>query len=262
MKDKYSIMSIIMKTIPDLQENSADKLKEFALAMEKYKNQFFYIYTGVVVSVLIVFLQLMTLLHLFQAPIYTNPLMLILAFFTAYIITDFVNGLVHMYMDNNTNYTSLVGPFVCAFHLHHYKPTYTRRHPIKVYFCESGSKFWLLIYLFALTAIQKSTSLPYAFDVGLVSFGILSSVAELSHYWCHNATKKNKVIRSLQKYRLLLSKQHHVVHHRYDNMQYAFLNGMTDPLLNLISKYCYDGYKNNADKHIAAYVKTYGAFGS
>ena len=251
-------MWVIMKTIPVLQENSADKFKEFTLAMDKYKNQFFYIHTRLVVSVLIVSLQFLTLLHLFQSDINTNPFILILALIAAYIITDFVNGLVHMYMDNNTNYTSFVGPFVSAFHLHHSKPTYTKRHPIKVYFFESGSKFWLLIYLFALMAAQKYLPLYYAFDVGLVSFGILSSVAEVSHYWCHNATKKNKMIRRLQKYRLLLPKQHHVVHHRLDNTQYAFLNGMTDPLLNLISKYCYDGYKHNADEHTAAYVKFHG----
>jgi hypothetical protein len=177
-----------------------------------------------------------------------------IAFIGAYIVTDFVNGLVHMYMDNNTNYTSWVGPFVSAFHLHHSKPIYAKRHPIKVYFYESGTKFWLLAYLLVLAIFQKKLCLYYGLEFGLVCFGILSSVAEVSHYWCHNATRKNKIIRILQKYRILLSKQHHAAHHMSDNTHYAFLNGITDPLLNVISKHCYDGYKNHSDKHTAAYI--------
>lgn len=242
-----------MKNKHAQQENLATKLEEFALAMEKYKSHAFYTYSCLVISVMIVLLQVTTLLHLFQNYTGTNPLILMLTIIVTYIVTDFVNGLVHMYMDNNTNYTSLVGPFVSAFHLHHSKPIYAKRHPIKVYFYESGTKFWLLIYLLILVGVQNKLSVNFALDVGFVCFGILSSVAEVSHYWCHNATKKNKIVRVLQKYRILLSKQHHAAHHISDNTHYAFLNGVTDPLLNLISKYCYDGYKNHADKHTAAY---------
>ena len=71
-------------------------------------------------------------------------------------------------------------------------------------------------------------------NLGLVSFGILSSVAELSHYWCDSA-KTNAFISFLQKYRILLSLKHHRHHHIQDNRNYAFLNGASDPLLNIIA---------------------------
>ena len=47
--------------------------------------------------------------------------------------------------------------------------------------------------------------------------------------------------------------EHHKHHHLSDNINYAFLNGITDPILNKIALYLYNGYKNNADLHVLAY---------
>ena len=162
---------------------------------------------------------------------------------------------VHMYMDNNTSYKSPVGPYIAAFHLHHAKYFYTKRHPLRVYFDESGTKFWLLLYLFVLTGMQFTICLGASLNTGLVAFGIFSSLAELSHYWCHNATEKNRLIVWLQNHYILLSETHHKAHHCSDNIQYAFLNGFTDPLINRIAQSCYKGYKNHADKHTRAYMQ-------
>ena len=160
-----------------------------------------------------------------------------------------------MYMDNNTGYNTLVGPFISSFHLHHSKLKYRQRHPLQIYFYESGGKFWLLVYLLVLTACQQLFAFSYGLNVCLTLIGILSSIAELSHFWCHNATEENTTVIRLQKLHLLLSKQHHMHHHRKDNTHYAFLNGISDPLLNILAKRFYGGYKNNADKHAAAYMK-------
>jgi hypothetical protein len=43
----------------------------------------------------------------------------VLVFALAYLLTDLLNGLIHLYMDNNDNYRSVIGPFVAAFHVHH-----------------------------------------------------------------------------------------------------------------------------------------------
>ena len=59
----------------------------------------------------------------------------------------------------------------------------------------------------------------------------------------------------LQSKRILLYKPYHLQHHRDDNIQYAFLNGMTDSLLNIIARYCFKGYKNHADLHVSLYIK-------
>jgi sterol desaturase/sphingolipid hydroxylase (fatty acid hydroxylase superfamily) len=84
-----------------------------------------------------------------------------------------------------------------------------------------------------------------------VYVGILSSVAEVSHYLCHTSNSQLTLIFS--KYGLLLSKKHHARHHLEDNVNYAFLNGWSDQLLNLIAKQFYPGYKNTTDRHYANY---------
>ena len=53
---------------------------------------------------------------------------------------------------------------------------------------------------------------------------------------------------------ILLSKRHHAVHHLRDNISYAFLNGVSDPLINAIAARFSRGYKQHTDLHYAAYL--------
>ena len=223
--------------------------------MQRYNRSKIYTYLERLNSILVLSLQALTLLNLLSQYDGTPFVFLLGAFILAYILTDFINGLVHMYMDNNTHYTSIIGPFISAFHLHHSRLRYQYRSALKVYIYESGTKFWLLAYLIMLIIMQQVVLIASPLNLCLVSIGILSSLAEVSHYWCHNSTPKNKLIHKLQKYRILLSKKHHAAHHREDNTHYAFLNGITDPLLNKISRCYYAGYKNHADQHTLAYIK-------
>lgn len=174
-----------------------------------------------------------------------------LLFIVAYLITDFVNGLVHMFMDNNNDYTSIVGPLIAIFHMHHKHPRYTDRHPALIYIFETGSKNWLVLYMCILVYAQSTSVLAPSVNLTLVMVGILSSFAEVSHYLCHNST--GTTVRWLQRRGILLHPAHHAAHHNMDNMNYAFLNGITDPLLNLIAKHICRGYVNYADLHVAAY---------
>lgn len=231
------------------------KISAFSAAMEKYNKSKIYKRIEWLTSLMVILLQAYTLFHLIMTYDGTPVLNLMIALIIAYILTDFINGWVHMYMDNNTAYHSIVGPFISSFHLHHSTLKYRQRHPLHIYFYESGTKFWLLGYLILLTCSSMLFVLSYEVTVVLSMIGILSSIAELSHYWCHNATKENTVIMRLQKLGILLSKQHHMHHHRKDNTHYAFLNGISDPLLNLIAKHLYQGYKNHADKHTVAYIR-------
>jgi hypothetical protein len=84
-----------------------------------------------------------------------------------------------------------------------------------------------------------------------VYIGIISSIAEVSHYLCHSST--SALAGFLGNCGLLLSKRHHARHHLQDNSYYAFLNGLTDPLLNRIAAVFYKGYKHNTDLHYARY---------
>lgn len=113
-------------------------------------------------------------------------------------------------------------------------------------------KNWLPLYM-ALVAYAQTTAIPDGLSFSLVAFGMLSSVAELAHYWCHSPP--NGLVRILQRSGLLLRPKHHAVHHTSDNKNYAFLNGMTDHVLNAIAKLTCGGYKNRADLHSLNYVE-------
>lgn len=232
-----------------------NKFQQFDHALEKYHSIPGYIQFEIFLSTIIILTQGLSLFNLFQSYAMTSIIVFLSTLILAYIATDFINGLVHMMVDNTSHFTSIFGPFIAAFHTHHYTLRYQNKHPIKIYFYESGHKFWLAIYLLALMYAQYNINLSSNLNLGLVTFGILSSVAELSHYWCHQPQKNNCVIRCLQKYHLLLSSKHHRLHHVNDNMHYAFLNGVSDPLLNFIARVCYKGYKNHADKYVHAYFK-------
>ncbi len=232
-----------------------NKFNEYTHAIEQYLNHTKYQRFETIVSFLIVTLQAVTLFNAAHTYEQASLPCILVTLLTAYVITDFINGLVHMYMDNNTQYTSMAGPYIAAFHLHHAKYVYQKRHLLKVYFDESGTKFWLLIYLLLLTNMQLNAHLSTPLNIGLTAFGIFSSIAELSHYWCHNATEQNKIILWLQNHYIFLSKKHHKSHHCSDNIQYAFLNGASDPAINFIARRLFNGYKNNADLHTKAYLQ-------
>jgi sterol desaturase/sphingolipid hydroxylase (fatty acid hydroxylase superfamily) len=154
-------------------------------------------------------------------------------------------------MDNNDNYDSLAGPLIANFHLHHKTPLYKKNPLIVVYFMETGSKVWLVGYLTSVVFMLYMLPINPIVAHVYVYTGILSSVAEVSHYLCH--TSSMPLTQVLAKCGLLLSKRHHAHHHLEDNSNYAFLNGFSDPVLNVIAKRFYPGYKTTTDRHFACY---------
>ncbi|MBI5848856.1 MAG: hypothetical protein HZB31_13095 [Nitrospirae bacterium] len=226
------------------------KQREFNAAMERYEKVGIYKVIGKTVSVVNVSLQCY-LLYLVIPVSIGLPLQL-LAIFSSYLAADFLNGLVHMFMDSNDDYDSLAGPLIAAFHLHHKTPLYRKNNLLLVYFNESGAKIWLVGYLLIAVILISATSIQPVFSYIIVYIGILSSAAEVSHYCCH--VSDSKIEQYLQYPGLLLSKKHHGLHHIADNVNYAFLNGFTDPLLNFIARNYSRGYKNTTDRHYTAYM--------
>ena len=94
--------------------------------MDKHNHKLYYNKLGLLVSTIIITLQIIMLYHTNWTNITASPFFLIY-FIIAYILTDFINGLVHMYMDNNAHYSSIIGPLIAAFHLHHRQPQYKDR---------------------------------------------------------------------------------------------------------------------------------------
>lgn len=229
--------------------------KAYRLAIDKYIKVPFYKRIETFLSILIVVLQAWSLYQLAQHYYFLSMSRFFGTLIISFLMTDFFNGLVHLVVDNNTNYSSCWGPYVAAFHTHHIKRTYKQYDILRVYFFESGHKFWLVIFLLILCPLQYKLILNPELELGLMAFGILSSFAEVSHYLCHKQSNV-KITTFLQNCGLLLNMKHHRVHHISDNVNYAFLNGMSDPLLNIIAKRFFKGYKNHSDKHARSYFYT------
>jgi len=70
-----------------------------------------------------------------------------------------------------------------------------------------------------------------SFYITLTYIGILSSIAEVSHYLCHNSN--SAVVIFLMRIKVLLPKREHARHHLEDNVSYTFLNSVTNPLVDL-----------------------------
>ncbi len=226
------------------------KQEQFNAAMERYTGQSRYKVLGASVSIINISLQMYLAYRICPKSIGAGDQAL--SFLLAYLLSDFINGLVHMYMDNNDRYDSLAGPLIANFHLHHKIPQYKKNNLFIVYFIETGTKIWLVGYLLLVSFIQGLFEMNVIVAHTLAYIGILSSVAEVSHYLCHNST--STIAGFLGGTGLLLSKRHHARHHLQDNAHYAFLNGCTDPLLNRIAAAWYEGYKHNTDLHYARYV--------
>ncbi|SJZ71589.1 B domain of TMEM189, localisation domain [Trichlorobacter thiogenes] len=225
------------------------KQEQFNAAMALYSSQSRYRVFGLLVSTTNISLQIYLLYRIW--PVSIGPVWQVFSIGAAYLLTDFINGLVHMYMDNNDRYESLDGPLIANFHLHHKTPQYQKHNLLMVYFTETGSKVWLVGYLLLIAVLQALFVINPAVLYTLVYIGILSSVAEVSHYLCHSSTSPTTAF--LAKIGLLLSKRHHAQHHLRDNNGYAFLNGFTDPVLDLIAAACCKGYKQQTDLHYAHY---------
>lgn len=225
------------------------KEEEYRRAMETFEHHVVYRNLGAVVAGTIVLGQAVCLALL---PWGEATLAWILLFLLAYVLADFVNGFIHMMMDNAADYTSVIGPLVAAFHRHHHVPRYRDRPAWVVFLAENAMKNWLAVYMVLLVAVIAYLPAGVAFT--LLAFSLLSSFAELSHYLCHNST--HPVVRALQRARIILHPDHHRHHHEADNTHYAFLNGMTDPLLNRIAKRLYPkGYVDTTEAHSAAYYR-------
>jgi len=226
------------------------KQKQFNAAMALYEGRKGYRLFGIFVSIANIALQIYALFKVFALSIGLR--WQIASIIAAYVLTDFVNGLVHLYMDHNDRYESWAGPLIANFHLHHKKPRYEDNNVFVVYFNETGSKVWMVFYLAVVTVLFHLSGINPVLLYTLTYIGILSSVAEVSHYLAHNSM--SLAVLFLARIKLLLSKRQHALHHLQDNMSYTFLNGLTDPLVNWIARRYFIGYKNNTDLHYATYT--------
>ena len=106
------------------------KQENFNKAMALYENKNFYQNFSKIISTINIVGQILLIILLWKRnfEFHSHLISIVLA----YVIADFWNGLVHMYMDNNDNYEGFFGPFVANFHLHHRTPLYKKK-PVLLY---------------------------------------------------------------------------------------------------------------------------------
>lgn len=233
---------------PDLQRQK--ERQACHLALDRFHREAAYSWLGRAVSAAVLTGQAWLLGLSLQRPtgVWTGLLCGVGALFLA----DLINGLVHLWMDHRAHYSGWTGPLTAAFHLHHARLRYEEKPLWRVYAHESGFKLWLPPVILLIILMDKWLTLPAPL-LRLAALGVIcSSLAELSHFLCHN--REGTWVRVLVKCGLLLDKKRHLRHHRLDNVSYAFLNGWSNPIIDAWAARFFNGYKDGTDRHVEGWT--------
>ena len=167
-------------------------------------------------------------------------------FFLSYLLTDFISGIVHLYLDNSNikfDY-SLTDYYRTGFEIHHTFPTWQ----------------WLIDPEYKPQYEMLTLFVPMLFllYINILSFNsifitfitLFSLLMQYFHYSAHafiHGKKIPTIIRFLQKYNVIISPETHRIHHIYFDRNYTILNGWTNFIFNKFTI-------NNKDK-IELFIK-------
>jgi plasmanylethanolamine desaturase len=156
----------------------------------------------------------------------------------AWVLADFASGLVHWFADTyGTDETPLFGPWLIRpFRQHHSYPRDICTHGLVLTIgnsCTLAVPFQAgLLYLMA---SDEEVSGTQAFlSLGFNFFAAAVVATNVLHKWAH-AERTNRVIAFLQRLRLVLTTNHHDLHHTQPfDSNYCITNGWLNPLLERI----------------------------
>ena len=154
----------------------------------------------------------------------------------AYAAADFISGFVHFLADNfGSPDTPILGKaFVTPFREHHIDPKGILRHPFLIANgnnCLVAAPPLLLVLLF----VPVDSSLAgYAIGAFWLFFSMAIFLTNQFHKWAHTDAPPRIVVR-LQRLGIVLSKEHHDVHHKSPfDTYYCITVGWWNPLLERI----------------------------
>jgi len=171
-------------------------------------------------------------------PYHYSTLTFVALFFAAllgYLAADFTSGMVHFICDNfGSEKTPIIGAkFITPFRVHHIDPEDISRHD----FLETNGHN-SFISLPALIPVYFFIPLENWFGF-LISFFVFSFLLGIFgtnqfHKWAHTKNPQ-KIVQKLQKWRLILSKENHQIHHNSPfDKYYCITTGWLNPILTKI----------------------------
>lgn len=151
---------------------------------------------------------------------------------------DFVTGLVHWAADTyGEESTPVIGrSLVRPFRIHHVLPLEICEHGLVETIGNTCILAAPLLTLFVVIAASGETSAAAAFTVftAIATVGVTVATNQV-HKWAHQA-EPPRVVRLLQRARIILSPEHHRTHHAAPfKSSYTITNGWLNPLLNRTS---------------------------
>lgn len=153
-----------------------------------------------------------------------------------FIFADFLSGIAHIFLDHIISHKNpLFGEVAICFNMHHLDPKeITHENPIQ-----------LIKTPFSLGSPVMIATIAIGYFSGSIWFTLLTFwtitflvLAQVVHRIAHFGTPSNKVIAFLQKVRILLPSKEHMEHHQNgEQTQFCILNGICNPVVNLIAPY-------------------------
>lgn len=151
---------------------------------------------------------------------------------------DFVTGLVHWAADTyGEENTPIIGrSLVRPFRIHHVRPLEICEHGV----VETVGNTCILatplltLFIVIMASGEISAAASFAVFTAAVTVGVTVATNQF-HKWAHQA-EPPRVVRLLQRARLILSPEHHRTHHTEPfKSSYTITNGWLNPLLNRMS---------------------------
>lgn len=166
----------------------------------------------------------------------TGYVSMMFAFIGAYFLVDFLSGCAHIALDHLLYFkTPIVGSIARDFNFHHIVPTdltYIRwsqvLKPVAVGLCPTFTLFGLCSYL-----------MGFNFGVDLFFWTTcLAALGQPIHRLAHVEESSNRLIRWLQRHRIILPPEDHRRHHQNgEQTHFCIFSGLCNPLLDRIAPF-------------------------
>ncbi|KAL0477630.1 plasmanylethanolamine desaturase [Acrasis kona] len=176
----------------------------------------------------------------------TAALMLLVAVVVGMLMADFVSGVIHWAADTwgTTEWAFVGNTFIRSFREHHIDPAAITRHDwietngdnalVSIFFLLPPHIINLLFYGSLPVPGMKLDNFQLFTLIFNVTFSLFIAFTNQFHKWAHSPIQPT-IVRKMQEYGLILSRQNHLVHHKSPfDCYYCITTGWLNPFLTRI----------------------------